>query len=175
MFLHCYHDFRLGGLRKFMKINYKMETIKIRGIHFGTAEKFLQNLPCCGVTYQYWHMSELIKRRRFLNHADCLLKVTPSQCGDSELPTFICIVVYRSTLTVWHSLHTALYVALYTRTHAHTQKITYENEKASTWSVVKNIQYIVKPAVSLPLSLQHANCPYPEPHYFTPSSPIIFI
>ena len=51
--LHCYHDFRLGGLRKSTEMNCKMEIIEMRGLLFCAAEKFLWNLSCYGVTYQY--------------------------------------------------------------------------------------------------------------------------
>ena len=45
--LHCYHDFRLGGLRKSTKMNCKME-VKIKCPEFQgcTAEDFLWNLSC---------------------------------------------------------------------------------------------------------------------------------
>jgi hypothetical protein len=113
--LHCYHEFRVGCPRKSTEMNCKMEIIEMRGILFYTAETFLRNLSCSGVTYHYWHVSELINRRRSLNHADCQLRVTSSQSENRELHTFSCIV------TVWHRLLTALYVALYTHTHTHTK------------------------------------------------------
>ena len=129
IFLHCYHDFSLGGLRKFTQINCEMEIIDTRGLLFRTAEIFLQNLPCCGVTYQYWHTSELINRRRSLNHADCWLTVTPSQCGDRNTHIYL-TVVYRWILTVWQSIHTArTFHCTRARTHKHTHKITYQIQK----------------------------------------------
>jgi hypothetical protein len=53
IFLHCYHDFHLGGLRKSTEMNCKMEIIEMRGLLFCTAEKFLWDLSCCGVTNRY--------------------------------------------------------------------------------------------------------------------------
>jgi hypothetical protein len=124
IFLHCYHGFRLGGLRKSTEMNCKMEIIEMRGMIFRTAETFLCNLSCCDVTYRYWHMSELINRRRSRIHADCRLTVTLSQSGDRELHTFICIVAYWLKLTVWQSIDIALYVILRAHTHTHTQTRT---------------------------------------------------
>ena len=124
IFLHCNHYFRLGGLRKSTEMNCKMEVIEMRGILLCKSERFLWNLPHCGVTYQYWQLADTISRRRSINHADCRLTVTSSQCGDRKLHTFSCAVVYQWTVTVWHNLHTALYVALHTHTHTHTNDLT---------------------------------------------------
>ena len=45
--LHCYHDFRLGGLRKSTKMNCKMEVkIKCPDFQGCTAEVVSRNLSC---------------------------------------------------------------------------------------------------------------------------------
>ena len=52
IFLHCYHYFRLGGLRKSTEINCKMDVLEMLGLLDCTAEKFLMYfiLPWCNVS-----------------------------------------------------------------------------------------------------------------------------
>ena len=49
IFLHCYHYFRLGGLRKSTEKNCKMDVIEICFVQ----QKCFMELSCRGVTYQY--------------------------------------------------------------------------------------------------------------------------
>jgi len=120
IFLHCYHYFRLGGLRKSTEINCKMDVLEMPRLLDCTAEKFLMEfiLLWCKVSILTYVRAD--KQKTSHNHANCRLTVTPSQCGDRKLQIFSCVIVYQWTLTVWHSPHTALYAALHTHTHKHT-------------------------------------------------------
>jgi hypothetical protein len=65
-----------------------MEIIEMRGLLFCTAEKHFGIYPAAVYRINI-DMSDLKSQRRSLNHADCRLTATPSECGDKERITHI--------------------------------------------------------------------------------------